>query len=101
MRNADALVAVADAALAGPGDGARTGGDRYQVVVHVDAPTLRGGDGGGRCELDDHAPLAMETVRWLCCDASIVPLVEREGTPLSVGRKTRSIPPALRRALRS
>jgi hypothetical protein len=28
-------------------------------------------------------------------------MVERDGEPLSVGRKTRSIPPALRRALRS
>jgi hypothetical protein len=35
----------------------------------------------------------------LACDAGIVALQERAGTPLGVGRKTRSIPPALRRAL--
>jgi Domain of unknown function (DUF222) len=40
-------------------------------------------------------------VRRLACDAAIVPLLERGGRPLSVGRKTRSVPPALRRALAS
>jgi len=39
-------------------------------------------------------------VRRLACDASIVSVVENErGEPLDVGRKTRSIPPAIRRAL--
>ncbi|MCZ6711162.1 MAG: HNH endonuclease signature motif containing protein [Gammaproteobacteria bacterium] len=34
------------------------------------------------------------------CDGSIVPIVENaRGEPLSVGRKTRTVPPALRRAL--
>ena len=101
-RNADAIVALADAALAGPTGTERTGGDRFQVVVHVDAPRLRGSKAAdGRCELDERTPLAAETARRLCCDASIVPIVEADGEPLSVGRKTRSIPPALRRALRS
>ena len=45
------------------------------------------------------SPLAPETARRLACDASIVRLIERDGRPLSVGRKTRSIPPALQRAL--
>jgi hypothetical protein len=36
----------------------------------------------------------------LACDASVVPLVENgEGEPLNVGRKTRTIPPAMRRAI--
>ena len=52
-------------------------------------------------ELADGTPLAAETARRLACDAAIVPLIERAGRPLSVGRKTRSIPPALRRALSS
>jgi hypothetical protein len=42
----------------------------------------------------------VETVRRLACDASIVGVIEtEEGEPLNVGRKTRGIPPALRRAL--
>ena len=34
-------------------------------------------------------------MRRLCCDGSLVAIVEREdGTPLDVGRKTRAVPPA-------
>ena len=35
----------------------------------------------------------------LACDAGVVSILQRGGRPLSVGRKTRSVPPALRRAL--
>ena len=39
-------------------------------------------------------------MRRLTCDASLIRIVENErGEPLDVGRKTRSIPPAIRRAL--
>jgi hypothetical protein len=96
---AEALLAVADAFLAGGAGPVRTGGDRYQVVVHADVATLSGAEAGARCELEDGMPLATETVRRLACDASIVQLLERDGQPLRIGRKTRAIPPALRRAL--
>ena len=78
---------------------ARGGGDRYQVVVHVDTAALRDREADSR--LADGTPLPAETARRLACDAAIVPLIERAGKPLSVGRKTRSVPPALRRALAS
>jgi hypothetical protein len=97
-RRADALVLLADTLLAhGP---AQRTADRFQVVVHVDADTLRD-DTGGRCETESGPPLPAETARRLSCDAAIVPLLERHDRPLSVGRKTRAIPPALRRALAS
>jgi hypothetical protein len=95
--NAEALAAVCDLALTRP-EADRPAGDRYQVVVHVDVPALAA-DADGRCELADGAPVAVETARRLSCDGSVVALVEREGKPLSVGRKRRTIPPALRRAL--
>jgi Domain of unknown function (DUF222)/HNH endonuclease len=95
--HAEALVAMADLALAGS-DRHRTGGERYQVVVHVDALTLAH-DVDGRCELADGRALAAETARRLSCDGSIVDLLERNGEPLSLGRKRRTISPALRRAL--
>ena len=45
---------------------------------------------------------APETARRLTCDASVIAIIENEkGEPLSVGRKTRSIPPAIQRALNS
>ena len=86
--NAEALVALADRALAHEAE-ERTGGDRYQVVVHADENALAE-DGDGGCELEEGSALCPETARRLACDASIV----RDG------RKTRSIPPALRRQLR-
>jgi hypothetical protein len=97
-RRADALGRIAESFLQ-HGAEALSPGDRQQIVVHVDAETLRDGS-AGRCELEDGPSLAVETVRRLACDASIVSFVENEhGEPLNVGRKTRSIPPAIRRAL--
>ena len=91
--NADALVAMADRAL-GDRNTDRSGSERYQVVVHIDAD-------GGACALDDGPALSEETARRLACDASLVEIRERDGEPLSVGRKTRTIPPAMRRALQA
>jgi hypothetical protein len=69
------------------------------VVVHVDAETLQE-QTAGRCHLEHGPALPAETVRRLTCDASLIRIVENErGEPLDVGRKTRSIPPAIRRAL--
>ena len=97
-RRADALGRIAESFLQ-HGSEALNPGDRQQIVVHVDVETLRDG-GAGRCELEDGPSLAVETVRRLACDASVVSIVENEqGEPLNVGRKTRTIPPAIRRAL--
>lgn len=96
--NADALVLMARTAMAnGPAEG--TGGE-HQVVVHVDAATLAHDDDGA-CELEHGPALAPETARRLGCDASLVRILERDGRPLSIGRKTRTPSPALKRALRS
>ena len=43
--------------------------------------------------------IAPETARRLGCDAGLVRIIERDGRPLSVGRRTRTVPPALKRAL--
>jgi hypothetical protein len=97
-RRADALAAVAESFLAAS-DAASTSADRYQVVVHVDAETLHE-QAAGRCEIEQGPSLPAETVRRLACDASLLRVLEGEhGEPLDVGRKTRSIPPAIRRAL--
>jgi hypothetical protein len=96
--NADALVLMARTAIAhGPAEGA---GGEHQVVVHVDAATLAHDDDGA-CELEHGPGLAPETARRLGCDASVVRILERDGRPLSIGRKTRTLSPALKRALRS
>jgi Domain of unknown function (DUF222)/HNH endonuclease len=94
--SAQALVAVADAALASEPD--RSSGERYQVVVHADLDALSSESEPG-CALADGPALAPETARRLSCDASLVGISERNGQTVRVGRKTRTIPPALRRAL--
>ncbi|HEY5754391.1 MAG TPA: DUF222 domain-containing protein [Steroidobacter sp.] len=99
-RKADALAIVAESFLA-QGPAALKGGDRNQIVIHVDAETLRDST-AGRCNFEHGSSVSAETCRRLSCDCSIVPIVENEdGEPLNVGRKTRSIPPALHRAMNS
>jgi hypothetical protein len=50
--------------------------------------------------LDDGARLPAETLRRVACDAGLVATTtDRSGSKLDVGRRTRSIPPAIRRAL--
>jgi hypothetical protein len=57
---------------------------------------------GDLSHIEDGPHVTAETSRRIACDCSKVVIKEDlEGEPLSVGRKTRSIPPALRRALRT
>ena len=157
QRQADALGLVAESALAADLDRG-TAGDRYQVVLHIEAETLRAGTGGqatdvralapavaaadvsvetpaaaasdvsaetptgqaasvDACALDvsaetpaGHAALedadglrvSAETARRMACDAGAVVMQHAaDGSVLDVGRKTRTIPPALRRALQA
>ncbi|HUE84703.1 MAG TPA: DUF222 domain-containing protein, partial [Vicinamibacterales bacterium] len=79
-----------------------TRAQRYQVIVHVDPSTLSAGTDiePGRAELEDGTGVSGETCRRLACDGSIVNVAhDRDGSVLDVGRRTRTIPPALRRAL--
>lgn len=102
-RNADALLTLTEASLDESAPGGSSA-DRYQVVVHVDAAALQGESAAGdaaRAELEAGVPLPQEVARRLACDASLVRVIEQDGRPLTVGRKTRSIPPAVRRALRA
>ena len=96
--NAGALVLMSETVLTA-GAAGRSPADSYQVFVHVDVDSLGAEDGGG--QLEDGSPLHPETARMLACDASIVRILERDGRPLSVGRRTRTVPPALRRALQT
>jgi len=98
-RRADALVELAEHYLNSEAPSG-SAGDRYQVVVHVSAETR------AIKELDlpriDSGPgVSAETSRRLACDCAFVPVFKGiRGEPLSVGRRTRAIPPAIMRALR-
>jgi len=99
-RRADALGALAEGFLA-KSEACSSSADHYQVVVHVDAETLRERT-AGRCEIEQGPSLPAETARRVACDASVLRVLEDpNGEPLDVGRKTRTIPAAIRRALNS
>ena len=48
---------------------------------------------------DSHVPVSAETARRIASDAGKVRMTHRSGQVLNVGRKTRTIPPPIRRAL--
>lgn len=99
-RRADALVRVAEAYLSGTSKRCE-GGDRYLVHVHTDSDTLSENGVGAEAEVEDCGCVSAETARRVSCDAGVVHWLENSGgEPLSVGRKTRTVPPAIRRALR-
>ncbi|MCG8467368.1 MAG: HNH endonuclease, partial [Gemmatimonadetes bacterium] len=123
-RRADAIGLLAEAALrAGVAtrgeDGAAVSAagraERFQVVVHVSAETL-----AGQAEVESNrveasrqertvgtAPyiaggpdVSAETSRRLGCDAGVVHMThDRDGRTLDVGRRRRTVPTPLRRAL--
>jgi len=110
QRRADALGLMAERALAAgfgssedsearaPLSGTRA--ERYQVMLHVDADTLRAEGESGRSELEDGTRVSYETSRRLTCDAALVAVSHApDGSVASAGRRTRTISPALRRAL--
>jgi len=99
QRQADALALIAETALhEGLGPGAP--GERYQVVVHVHAQALAEPEQPGQSVMEDGTRVSAETSRRLACDASrVVMRHDDAGRLLEVGARTRTIPPALRRAL--
>jgi hypothetical protein len=73
-------------------------GERPHVVVTVDLEALEGRV--GRSELQDAGPVTPETARRLACDARVSRVITDGATrPLELGRSTRVVPPALRRAV--
>ena len=94
VQQAHALVTMAKSYLTGQRDASTASSENYQVTVHVDRSALSEGHG--------RSGLPIESVRRLCCDSDTVVIVEGEdGEPLNVGRKTRTVPTAIKRALRS
>ena len=94
---ADALVDICEQAMRR--NVAHTSkGTKPHLSVTVDAETLLGiRNGFGRVGGE---PIPPETLSRITCDASIIRiLTDATGAPIDVGRATRTIAPALRRAL--
>ena len=91
-RRADALANIAETYMNNNESSGSTA-DRYQVVIHVE---------GESSSIEDGPHVTAVTSRRIACDSSVVAIKEDEnGEPLSIGRRSRSIPPPMRRALRA
>ena len=100
-QRADALAHLMADSLAG--NTTHSPGDRHQLMVHVSAETLSGHSPESNSD-PKNVPAETffhpETLRRLACDGGLTTVVEKaNGDPLSIGRKTRVIPPSMRRAL--
>ena len=91
QQRADALLLVAESALhheLDPGAPA----ERYHVILQVDS--------SGESSLGDGTHVSAETSERLSCDASRTWIRhDEEGHPVEMSKKSRTIPPAIRRAL--
>ncbi|MGH7477790.1 MAG: DUF222 domain-containing protein, partial [Longimicrobiales bacterium] len=100
QRRADAIGLVAEWALGGDGAAGGASASRYHVVVHVEEAALRAGADDGQAVLENGARVSAETSRRLGCDAARSVMTHApDGTTLDVGRRTRAVPAAIRRAL--
>jgi hypothetical protein len=94
---ADALAMMAEHFLAnGESNGGLQGlkgSERCQVMLHVDITHEH-------CHMDDRQWVSPETAKRLSCDASVVTVLEDgQGRVLNIGRRTRTVPANISRAL--
>ena len=99
---ADGLIAMCQAALRG--DAPDRAPVELVLTISRDAlattPAVEDASGSAIGCFSDGTGVSAETARRLACDCGVVRLVETaDGQPLSVGRRTRSIPTAIARAL--
>src|ERR1700680_3720421 len=97
-RKVDALVSMYEHVVAGGAENLVTSTAGRQVVVHVDVGVLTG-ESQGRCYVEGGAPLSAGAARRIGCDAEAVGVIERNGLPIDVGRRQRTVPDRLRLAL--
>jgi hypothetical protein len=106
---ADALVAIAEQFLATANQNPRfqglKGSERCQIMLHVDINTLREhgqltNPAHQHCHMDDKHWISPKNAKRLSCDASLVTVLEDEqGRVLNIGRRTRTVPASINRAL--
>jgi hypothetical protein len=106
---ADALARMAEHFLAtadqDPKFKGLKGSERCQIMLHVDINTLReqghaNDNTHQHCHTDNNRWLSPKTAKRLCCDASVVTVLEDEqGKVLNIGRRARTVPATISRAL--
>ena len=81
------------------GDAGVSGGKRPHLTVIADLETLEG-RAGRQAETDGGVVLHPEAIRRIACDAGVSRVItDGKSQSLDVGRRTRAVPPAIRRAL--
>jgi hypothetical protein len=98
QRRADALVEICRHWL-DSGSGGDAGGEKPHLSVVVDVEVLEQRAPGQSQFLTGEA-IHPETARRLACDAGVSRIITKGGSePLDVGRRTRTVPTAMRRAV--
>lgn len=98
QRRADALEHILVRFLTGKGSGS---GGAHELVVHIAHDALQDVPESSGASFEHGGSVAVETARRLGCDGALVGVVKGDkGEPLAVGRRTRAVPSAIRRALR-
>ena len=107
QRRADALIAMTEHYLASANSASSTdsitslkGAERCQLIMHVRAGSLNQGAGADLGVSLDGRWLIPNAARRMACDAGLL-VVEEDavGNVLNIGRRSRTIPPAMSRAL--
>ncbi len=84
-----------------PGSARGSANGAHEVVVHIAHDALCDVPESSGASFEHSGCVAVETARRLSCDGALVGVVKgAKGEPLAVGRRTRAVPPAIRRALR-
>jgi Domain of unknown function (DUF222)/HNH endonuclease len=94
---ADALLALGETAMSSPLTADPSAG-RVTVLAHLEADPVDS-TRPGVLSLHLGSPLPTSIARMILCDCDLVPVWERHGTPVSVGRTTRVVPRRLRRLI--
>ena len=114
-RRVDALELLANHWLEQPPAKESKRSDRFQIVVNVDAHALAHSTAHcshnqlpqepqpleHNCSINGERALPADTARRLSCDCSVVGVLMDGQQPLTVGRKTRVVPPHILRALKN
>jgi hypothetical protein len=99
MRRADALIELARRQL-DAGTLPEVAGQKPHLSVIASAATLARAPGAPAADLEWSQPITADAARRLACDSAMTRvLLAPNSEPIDVGRCTRTIPPALRRAL--